>query len=159
MTLLPQAQPKPAEWVKRWERCVAEGQDKDGAFAAEFGSGLDMVREVLGPEIAEAIKIRHRDADEIDRNWINVATALTWGHFFQRPGLNLRDRALVILGCDVAQKSWPAFKDHVKLALHAGLSGAELREAIAQLTLYCGIPTVREAFDVLGSVLAEAEGD
>lgn len=48
----------------------------------------------------------------------------------------------------IALKSWPELGVHVRGALNNGLSEVEVREAILQATISCGVPAGVEAMKV-----------
>lgn len=45
----------------------------------------------------------------------------------------------------IALKSWPELAIHVRGAINNGLSEMEIREAILQTSIYCGVPARIEA--------------
>jgi 4-carboxymuconolactone decarboxylase len=48
----------------------------------------------------------------------------------------------------IALKSWPELGVHVRGALNNGLTEIEIREAVLQATIYCGVPAGVEAMKV-----------
>lgn len=48
----------------------------------------------------------------------------------------------------IALKSWPELGIHVRGALNNGLTEVEIREAVLQATIYCGVPAGVEAMKV-----------
>jgi hypothetical protein len=52
------------------------------------------------------------------------------------------------LGMLIALKSWPELGIHVRGALNNGLTEVEIREAVLQATIYCGVPAGVEAMKV-----------
>lgn len=57
----------------------------------------------------------------------------------------------------IALKSWPELGVHVRGAVNNGLSEVEIREAILQATIYCGVPAGVEATKVAEKTLHEME--
>ena len=55
----------------------------------------------------------------------------------------------------VALKSWPELGIHVRGAINNGLSETEVREAILQTTIYCGVPAGVEAMKVAERTIKE----
>ena len=49
-----------------------------------------------------------------------------------------------------ALKTWPELGAHVRGAINNGLAGFEIREAVLQATVYCGVPAGVEAMKVAG---------
>lgn len=48
----------------------------------------------------------------------------------------------------IALKSWPELGVHTRGALNNGLTEVEIREAVLQATIYCGVPAGVEAMKV-----------
>lgn len=53
----------------------------------------------------------------------------------------------------IALKSWPELGVHVRGAINNGLSEIEIREAVLQATIYCGVPAGVEAMKVAGKTI------
>jgi len=71
--------------------------------------------------------------------------AIHWGWIMHRPYLSPRERCLVLIGSDTANKGYLALKDHVKWGLREGLSRDEVNEAMFMLYLFNGWPANRQA--------------
>jgi 4-carboxymuconolactone decarboxylase len=124
-----------------------------------FTQGIALMRDVLGDAPADAALARHEAAlaaGTADR--VDYSVAAAWGFMMHRPQLSLRDRALVLLVNDVVQMRRDALRDHVRLALHAGLTRDEIDEVLFQLSQYCGFPTTREAGAVVRELYTELDG-
>lgn len=55
----------------------------------------------------------------------------------------------------IALKSWPELGIHTRGALRNGLTELEVREAILQASVYCGVPAGVEAFKVASKAIDE----
>jgi 4-carboxymuconolactone decarboxylase len=55
----------------------------------------------------------------------------------------------------IALKSWPELGVHVRGAINNGLSELEIREAVLQATVYCGVPAGVEAMKVASRTINE----
>lgn len=55
----------------------------------------------------------------------------------------------------IALKSWPELGVHVRGAINNGLTEVEIREAILQATIYCGVPAGVEAMKVAEKTINE----
>ena len=96
-------------------------------------------------------------------------TEYCWGEIWTRPGLDRKQRSLLSmipnlssqshhymsiandgadLGMLIALKSWPELAIHTRGAINNGLTEVEIREAVLQATIYCGVPVGREAMQV-----------
>jgi 4-carboxymuconolactone decarboxylase len=53
----------------------------------------------------------------------------------------------------VALKSWPEVGVHTRGAINNGLTELEIREAILQAAVYCGVPAGLEAMKVSSAVI------
>jgi 4-carboxymuconolactone decarboxylase len=119
----------------------------------EFERGLRIRKDVIGAEYVERAMA---NAGDFGRPLQELATEYCWGRVWGREGLSRRDRSLLNLGMLAALNRPNEFKLHVKGALNNGLSRDEIREALLQVAIYCGLPAgmdstrlAREAFDEL----------
>jgi 4-carboxymuconolactone decarboxylase len=55
----------------------------------------------------------------------------------------------------IALKSWPELGIHVRGAINNGLTEIEIREAVLQATIYCGVPAGVEAMKVASKTIDE----
>lgn len=53
----------------------------------------------------------------------------------------------------IALKSWPELGAHVRGAINNGLTELEIREAVLQATVYCGVPAGVEAMKVAAKAI------
>jgi 4-carboxymuconolactone decarboxylase len=123
-----------------------------------FNRGLALRREVLGKDYVDSAMVA---ADDFSLPMQQLSTEYCWGTIWSRPGLSRRDRSLLNLGMLCALNRPHELKLHVKAALRNGLNREEIREALLQVAIYCGIPAgidgvrlAREAF----TEFDEAEG-
>ncbi|HLY54761.1 MAG TPA: carboxymuconolactone decarboxylase family protein [Stellaceae bacterium] len=103
----------------------------------KFERGLEIRKEVLGREYVERSLAA---ADEFSRPIQELSTEYCWGHVWSREGLSRRDRSLLNLAMISALNRPHELKLHVKAALTNGLTRIEIREALLQVAVYCGIP-------------------
>jgi len=78
-----------------------------------------------------------------------------WGAVWGREGLSRKQRSLLNLGMLAALGRMTEFEGHFRGALRNGLTKDELREALLQITFYCGGPAGIEAFRAARKVLNE----
>ena len=62
---------------------------------------------------------------------------------------------IVDLGMLIALKSWPELAVHTRGAINNGLTEIEIREAVLQAAVYCGVPAGVEAMKVTAKVIDE----
>jgi 4-carboxymuconolactone decarboxylase len=98
-------------------------------------------------------------ADAGMREFRDLAQEIAFGNVWSRPGLDLKTRAMVCVVSDVATGRAPELAIHLRMALRQGWTEVELREAILHLSVYVGLPLVREAMlmarDTFAAVRAE----
>ena len=119
-----------------------------------FELGLPVRREVLGAAHVDRSMAR---ANEFMLAAQHAATEIGWGYIWARPGLDRRTRSLINLGMLTALRATEELKVHVRGALNNGVSVEEIKEALLQAAIYCGMPAALEAFRAANEVLV-AEG-
>ncbi len=91
---------------------------------------------------------------ELDEDLWSLTTDVLFGEIGSRPGLSLRERELVTLGALMAAKA-DGIALHMRHAHKLGISFAEIKEVILQLTIYLGMPKALFAMRKLKAVMAE----
>ncbi|MCS3742096.1 carboxymuconolactone decarboxylase family protein [Rhizobium sp. BK661] len=115
-------------------------------------SGEAIRRKVLGDEYVDrAIE----SADGFSASLQDVLNEYCWGKAWTDDGLDLKQRSLLNLGMLAALNRMHEFGIHFRGAIRNGLSDDELRAALIQIAIYCGIPAGVEAFRVAGSARDE----
>ncbi len=117
-----------------------------------FEKGLAVRREVLGGAYVDASIAR---ADDFTVDFQKLVTEYCWGEVWTRPGLARRDRSLLNIGMLVALNRGSELRLHLRGAINNGISPAEIKEALLQTGIYCGIPACLEAFKIASEVLKE----
>lgn len=115
-------------------------------------SGEAMRRKVLGDDYVDRAIA---NADNFSRPFQDVLNEYCWGMGWTDESLSPRDRSLLNLGMLAALNRMHEFSIHVRGAIRNGLSEDELRAALTQIAIYCGIPAGVEAFRVARSVRDE----
>ena len=95
------------------------------------------------------------EADDFNRDFQAFLTEYCWGHAWGRDGLIRRQRSILNLGMLAALNRGPEFDLHFRAALKNGLTVKELKDALLQIAIYCGIPTGAEVHRIATKVLAE----
>ncbi|WP_250527430.1 carboxymuconolactone decarboxylase family protein [Caballeronia sp. GAWG2-1] len=120
--------------------------------AERFSIGEQRRREVLGDAyVDQSLK----NADDFNRPFQELVTEYCWGTVWGDPTLVPRERSLLNLGMIAAFGKMHEFELHVRGALKNGISRDELRAALIQIAVYCGIPVGVDCFRVTRKVLAE----
>ena len=117
-----------------------------------FAKGRKIRSEVLGEE---TVRRRLDEADAFNRPFQELVTEYCWGVSWGGDALTRRDRSLLNLGMLSALNRPEEFALHVRAALRNGLTREEIRDALIQVGVYCGIPAGVEAFRIASRILAE----
>jgi 4-carboxymuconolactone decarboxylase len=87
-----------------------------------------------------------------------LTNRVLFGDLWRRPALAPRDRSLVTVAALVASGQAEQMPFHVNRALDAGLTEAQLSEAVTHLAFYAGWPRAMSAVPVLQKIVAERVG-
>jgi 4-carboxymuconolactone decarboxylase len=87
-------------------------------------------------------------ADDFSKPFQDVLNEYCWGMVWTDDALDLKQRSLLNLGMLAALGRMDEFGTHFSGALRNGLSDDELRAALIQIAVYCGVPAGVEAFRV-----------
>jgi len=116
--------------------------------------GMTVRRAVLGDaHVDRAIAA----TTDFNRDFQDYITRNAWGEVWTRPGLPRATRSLLTLVMLVALNRGDEFRLHVRGALRNGVTPAQIREALLQCAVYCGVPAANAAFQLAAEVLREAE--
>ena len=107
--------------------------------------GESVRRQVLGDVYVDQALGR---ADDFSRPFQAVLNEYCWGMVWTDDALDLKQRSLLNLGMLAALGRMEEFGVHFYGALRNGLTDEELRAALVQIAVYCGIPAGVEAFRV-----------
>lgn len=117
-----------------------------------YARGLAVRRAVLGDAYVEKSL---QNADDFVGPFLEIATEYCWGTVWTREGLSRRERSLINIGMLSALNRGAELKIHVKGALRNGCTKEQIREALIQAAIYCGVPTGAESFRIAREALAE----
>ena len=120
-----------------------------------YERGLALRKEVLG---AEYVERSFANADSFSTAIQELSTEFCWGAIWSREGLTRRDRSLLNIGMISALNRPHELKLHVKAALSNGLTRDEIKEAILQVAVYCGIPAGLDSTRLAREAFAELDG-
>jgi 4-carboxymuconolactone decarboxylase len=124
----------------------------DGETSDLFKRGIEVRRKVLGEDYVNASLA---GADEFMMAFQNITTEWCWGYAWSRPGLDHKVRSLINIAMLTALNRMNEVKLHVRGALRNGATEEEIKEALIQATVYCGIPAGLDAFKCADAVLKE----
>jgi alkylhydroperoxidase/carboxymuconolactone decarboxylase family protein YurZ len=86
---------------------------------------------------------------------LETAIEHVWGGVWNRPGLELKYRGLVVVSVLAATGHREELKTHLRGALNLGWTMDELREALLQISAYAGFSAAHEALDVLSELVTQ----
>ena len=106
--------------------------------------GAAMRRDLMGPAYADSLE-GSVYTDDAMREFRELATDIAFGTVWTRPGLDLKTRTMICVVSDTATGRMPELAIHLRMARRHGWSEKELFEALLHLSVYIGLPLVREA--------------
>jgi len=125
----------------------------ESAHKELFDLGIKMRREVVGDAYVD--KALAGGSSEYAKPMQELVTEFCWGAVWTRPGLDKKQRSLLNLGMLCALNRGPELGNHVRGAINNGLTPIEIREAILQVSVYCGMPAGLEGFKISERVINE----
>lgn len=90
------------------------------------------------PDVREVMK-------EVAPHLAELTTDVVFGDIWERPGLNKRDRSLMIVAVLTALYRTDQLRGHIGRALDNGVTREEIAEIITQMAFYAGWPTAVNA--------------
>lgn len=116
-----------------------------------FDLGLANRSAVLGKEHVERSLVTVSD---FGRPLQELVTEYCWGAVWGRPGLEFKTRSLLNIVMLTALNRQHELSLHVRGAVNNGCTIEEIREALIQAAVYCGVPASLEAFRTAEAALA-----
>jgi 4-carboxymuconolactone decarboxylase len=118
-----------------------------------YSAGMVVRRQVLGDA--------HVDRSLAKRTPMNtefqqLITEYAWGTIWTRPGLPRHTRSLLTIVMLIALNRADELKMHLKAARNSGVTQDEIKEALMQAAIYCGVPAANSAFHLADEVFADA---
>ncbi len=119
-----------------------------------FEAGMQVRRAVLGDA--------HVDRAQANRtaftgDFQDLITRYAWGEIWTRPGLPRHTRSLMTICMMVALNREEELKLHLRAASNNGVTRDEIKEALLQAAIYCGVPAANSAFALAQKVFAEID--
>jgi 4-carboxymuconolactone decarboxylase len=117
-----------------------------------YEKGLSVRRAVLGnAHVDRSLENRN----EFNQEFQDLITRYAWGEIWTRPGLPRKTRSLLTIAMLVALNRPDEFRLHLRAALNNGVSKEEIKEALLQAAIYCGVPAANSAFHAAQEVFLE----
>lgn len=118
-----------------------------------FELGLDLRRKVVGNDYVD--NALAGGSSEFARPMQELVTQYCWGEVWTRPGLEHKLRSLLNIGILCALNRGPELHGHIRGGINNGLKPIEIREAILQVAVYCGMPAGLEGFKIAETVIRQ----
>jgi 4-carboxymuconolactone decarboxylase len=119
-----------------------------------YEKGLSVRRAVLGDaHVDRSLKNRN----EFNQEFQDLITRYAWGEIWARPGLPRKTRSLLTIAMLVALNRPDEFRLHLRAALNNGVKKEEIKEALLQAAIYCGLPAANSAFHAAQEVFSETK--
>jgi 4-carboxymuconolactone decarboxylase len=119
-----------------------------------YEKGLSVRRAVLGDaHVDRSIKNRN----EFNQEFKDLLTRYAWGEIWTRPGLPRKTRSLLTIVMLVALNRPDEFRLHLRAAITNGVTKDEIKEALLQAAIYCGVPAANSAFHAAQEVFSETK--
>ena len=120
-----------------------------------YEKGLSKRKQVLGADYVEA---NLASSDDFMMTFQRAVTELAWGYVWSRPGLDQKTRSMVTLGILGGLGRFQELGIYTKAAIASGVTVDEVKEALVQITVYCGTPAGRQAFLAAHEALNSEKG-
>jgi 4-carboxymuconolactone decarboxylase len=121
-----------------------------------YENGMAVRRAVLGDQHVDRAQA---NLNELNEEFQNLITRYAWGEIWTRPGLPRHTRSLMTICMMVALNREEELKLHLRAAGNNGVSREQIKEALLQAAIYCGVPAANSAFALAQKVFAEIDAD
>ena len=120
-----------------------------------FANGMTVRRAVLGDAHVDRAQ---NNLNDFNHDYQDLITRYAWGEIWARPGLPRHTRSLMTICMMVALGREEELKLHLKAAANNDVTRDEIKEALLQSAIYCGVPAANSAFALALKVFAEIDG-
>ena len=120
-----------------------------------YEDGMKVRRHILGNAHVDKATARTTD---VNREFQELIIRYGWGEIWTRPGLDYRERRILVLGTMMGLGRWEEFRMHLSAALEGGFSIDDVKEIFLQQAIYCGVPIANTAHHHLEEIIAELKG-
>jgi 4-carboxymuconolactone decarboxylase len=117
-------------------------------------AGMAVRRAVLGSDHVDRAQARK---NELTSEFQDMITRYAWGEIWTRPGLPRHTRSLMTICMMVALNREEELKLHLRAASNNGVSRDEIKEALLQTAIYCGVPAANSAFALAQELFREMD--
>ena len=117
-----------------------------------YTKGMAVRRAVLGDQHVDRAQA---NLNEFNREFQHLITRYAWGEIWTRPGLPRETRSLMTICMMVALNREDELKLHLRAALNNGVTIEQIKEALLQTAIYCGVPAANTAFAIAQQIVSE----
>jgi 4-carboxymuconolactone decarboxylase len=117
-----------------------------------YKDGMAVRRAVLGDQHVDRAQ---SNLNDFNADFQNLITRYAWGEIWTRPGLSRDTRSLMTICMMVALNREEELKLHIRAARNNGVTADQIKEALLQTAIYCGLPAANAAFVIAQHVLKE----
>jgi len=117
-----------------------------------YANGMAVRRAVLGDQHVDRAQANMND---FNAEFQNLITRYAWGEIWTRPGLPRQTRSLMTICMMVALNREEELKLHLRAARNNGVPVDQVKEALLQTAIYCGVPAANSAFAIAQQVFSE----
>ncbi|KAF8876691.1 CMD-domain-containing protein [Gymnopilus junonius] len=130
---------------------MSNTRPNESAHKELYEAGMVMRRKVMGDDyVNNQLK---QGASDFMKPMQELATEAAWGTIWTRPGLELKQRSLIVIALLASQGKEAELRGHLRGAVNNGASEIEIRETLLQAATYSGIPTGMLSFRVADEVI------
>ncbi len=119
-----------------------------------YEAGMQVRRAVLGDAHVDRAQATRTP---LTADFQDLITRYAWGEIWTRPGLPRHTRSLMTICMMVALNREEELKLHLRAASNNGVTRDEIKEALLQTAIYCGVPAANSAFALAQKVFAEID--
>ena len=119
-----------------------------------YAAGMAVRRAVLGDAHVDRAQAKRT---ELTSEFQDMITRYAWGEIWTRPGLPRHTRSLMTICMMVALNREEELKLHLRAASNNGVTRDEIKEALLQAAIYCGVPAANSAFALAQEVFREMD--
>lgn len=120
----------------------------------KWQAGHDLMVSMMGPQFAAGVE-GAANAGNFGSDVARMAIEFAFGDVWARPGLERKQRSIVVISSLVTQGRTNELKNHLRFGLNNGLTPTELQEVLIQVLPYVGFPAIAEAMTATIEVLRE----
>src|ERR1700741_4116940 len=121
-------------------------------MSERYERGMEIRRRLVPDGHSDALD----ELAEFAPDFARLTVEVPFGEIYARPGLDLKERELVTLAAIGALGAEAQFRVHVRYALNAGLTPAQIIEVAMQVAVYAGWPRGAQAIRAAKEAIEEA---